>query len=350
MIRTIETVPSNTAFEGQSSAVSLTPGAISQAAEEAAERIAGFVVETPVFVSDSSNNGSAQVLIKDETKQQGRSFKDRGAGNAVNYHVLNDEGLVVTASAGNHGKGLARAAQENGLDSIVVVGESSTREKRAGIEQYGAELEVYGQNFDEALEFARNFAGERKGKFVHPFADPLVIAGQATIGLELLRQTPDMTDIVLPVGGGGMLAGVASVIKEHKEKVRVIAAQADGTSAFTDSLSQGKPLQNQPVNPSYEGIAVGSVNPLNFEIAKRVVDGTVKVIKLDLDRMIHDFKRQRGVWLEYAGAVGPAAATLLAQSTAEEADREIVTVASGANPPTSLIRYLTKRAKTYHWN
>ena len=197
--------------------------------------------------------GHTEVLVKDESVQPGGSFKDRGAGNAVLYHFEHGEDNFVTASAGNHGRGVARAATQ----STVVVPSSASDEKKNAIKNLGAELVVHGGNFDEALNRGLEISKENKGVFVHPYKNTLEIAGQATIALEILDQSPDVTHVVLPVGGGGLLAGVASVIKEHKENIQVVAAQVAGNRAYIDSLNAGRPLQNQPIDTKFEGIAVG---------------------------------------------------------------------------------------------
>lgn len=314
----------------------LTPSIVAEMAEEAAERISGLVNETPVYESEALSRGGATVQVKDETEQAGGSFKDRGSGSCVSYHFANGEVFFVTTSTGNHGKGVARAARELDAEPEIVLPESATKEKREGILRTGAKLMIAGKNFDQALAHGLALAEEKQGKFVHPYADPLVIAGQGTIGLELLRQTPDMTHLVLPVGGGGMLAGVASVIKEHKENVKIIAAQVEGNTAFVDSLRRGRALQGQPTDSSLEGIAVGSVHPLTFDLARPLVDQTVVVDQKTLYQTIGLIREETGKLLETAGAVSPAAARLVVEKYLLDSDSQLVAVASGANAPKNL--------------
>lgn len=318
------------------------PSGIAASAEEAAGRIEGFVMETPVHISEALSAEGAEVSVKAEYMQPGGSFKDRGAGNAVLYQTEQGLWLFVTTSAGNHGRGVGRAAAECGAESAIVLPKSASQEKRDGIARTGAELIIHGDNFDEALAYGLNLAGERDGYFVHPYADDQVIAGQATIALELLRQTPEMTHLVLPVGGGGLLAGVASVIKEHKENVRIIAVQVAGNTAYVDSLNRGVALQKQPVNRHLEGIAVGNVHPRTFEVAKKLVDYTVTVDESVLYQSIAAYKKESGIVLETAGAVSPAAAGLLANTAFKGQDVRLVALASGANAPRNLAEEVDK--------
>jgi threonine dehydratase len=318
------------------------PSDIAAAAEEAAGRIDGFVAETPVHLSPSLSAEGAQVAVKAETQQIGGSFKDRGAGNAVLYQTEQGLSVFVTTSAGNHGRGVGRAAVECGAEAAIVLPESASREKRDGIARTGAELIIHGENFDEALVYGLDLADARGGYFVHPYADRQVIAGQATIGLELLRQNPDMTHLVLPVGGGGLLAGVAAVIKEHAQNVKIIAAQVAGNTAYVDSLKGGVALQNQPIDKHLEGIAVGNVHPMTFELAKKLVDYTVVIDTFALYQTIAAYKKEQGVLLETAGAVSPAAAGLLAHTALKEQDVRLVAIASGANAPENLAEEVDK--------
>ena len=329
----------------------ITPAMIAGLAEEAVERLDGFVHETPLLSSEALSSGEAQIFVKDETQQPGGSFKDRGAGNAVLYHADEGEQMVVTASAGNHGKGVARAAKERGMDATVVVPNTASQEKKKGIEKLLGEVLVHGSNFNEALDYSLRLAESLSGSaHVHPYADRLVMAGQASLGLELLRQTPDMTHLVLPVGGGGMLAGVGSVIKHHRKDVEVIAAQVTGNSAFVDSLEVGKPLQGRPIISHFEGIAVGNVHPITFDLARQVVDRTVVVDPELVDQTMYDYRKEHDTLLERAGAVSPAAARHLALTAFAGEEVKIVAVASGANPPQVLSKWLSARARRRGWD
>ncbi|HYF97142.1 MAG TPA: pyridoxal-phosphate dependent enzyme [Patescibacteria group bacterium] len=329
----------------------INPETIVSLASDAADRIAGFIVATPVVEIGSFSQDGAQVLVKDETRQHGRSFKDRGATNGVASHSENGEEAIMTSSAGSHGISMSRAAQKYGLKADVVMSERATEEKKTAIRRYGAEVITHGEIFDDALEHGLSLAEDRKVPHLHPFADKLVIAGQATIGLELLEQTPDMTHLVLPVGGGGLLAGVASVIKEHKQGVKIIAAQVEGNTAYIDSLRKDRPLREQPVDRRFEGIAVGNIDPMTFEVAKRLVDQTVAIDAETLYKAIHYFKQEQGTLLETAGGVGLATASKIAETALGQGEEvKVITVATGANPSRNLGPYVEARARRFGWN
>lgn len=315
---------------------------ITQLALEASGRIAEFVKISPVVEDQSSG-----VLVKNESVQPGRSFKDRGAGNAVMFHEENGENSVITASAGNHGLGIARAAKELGLEATIIVNTNAADEKKARIKNQSAKLVEFGANFDESLAYALDLADAEGSKFVHPFANDLVMAGQATIALELLHQEPEMTHLVVPAGGGGLLAGVGSVIKELRSDVAVVVAQVEENTAFVDSLLAGAALHNRHVDVRFEGIAVGNINPLTFEIARKVVDRVVVVEREEVNHAIYDFKEEHKVLLEPAGAVGLAAARKLKKL---DDNSRIVTIATGANPRKITRAYIQARAQRFGWS
>lgn len=315
---------------------------ITQLALEASVRIAEFVKISPIVEDQGSG-----VLVKNEAVQAGRSFKDRGAGNAVMLHSENGETSVITASAGNHGLGVARAAKELGLEATIVVNTKAADEKKDRIKNQSAKLVEYGANFDESLAYALDLANVEDSKFVHPFADELVMAGQATIALELLHQEPEMTHLVIPAGGGGLLAGVGSVIKELRSDVSVVAAQVEENTAFVDSLLTGVAMRNRPVDLRFEGIAVGNINPMTFDIARKAVDSVVVVEREEVNRAIYDFNEEHKVLLEPAGAVGLAAARKLKKPGD---NNRIVTIATGANPRKVTRAYIQARAQRFGWS
>ncbi|GEM_PF-5375739 len=323
--------------------------AIARAAYEARERISSMICATTVARGGYLSHGQASVWIKDETQQAGGSFKDRGASNAVAYQVAqNGVERVLTASAGNHGYGVARAASLLGIESLVFVGASATTEKQARIRQRGAEVRVQGRTFDDALQFGLEFSEQFDEQFIAP-TDPSVMAGHATMGLELLEQVPDMTHLVLPVGSGGMLAGVGSVVKEHRDDVQIVAAQVRGCDAFTHSLQTGRAARNWPVDGRFEGVAVGTVNPAALKLARRVVDRTIVVEPDSVYETLYQHWQQTGQWLETAGAVSPAAARVLAAQLGDTTEARVVSVASGANPPGCLEAYVKDKARLHGW-
>lgn len=338
------------AYVNFNSAQQLTGEVISGAAVEAAPLLAGLAVETRVSRSDFLSQEGVDVFVKAEADQPGGSFKRRPAAVSVAYHAEHGASEVYTATTGNNGEAIAAAARHHEIKATVVMGHSSTEEKRQLVRQNGARLIVHGRDVDEATEYSEELSGREGGRFVHPGAGPLVVVGGGTMGLELVKQVPDMTHLVLPAGNGGMLAGVGNVVKEHLQGVKVVAAQIEGSTAFLDSLKAGVPLRNQPVDPRFEGLGVGNINPLTFALAQRVVDQTVVVGKDSLHQAAYRHYRATGQWLEWAGAASPAAGGQLASELSGQTEAKIVVVASGANPPRALPIYLKYRARDRDWD
>jgi threonine dehydratase len=330
----------------------LTAAAVTQLATEAAERVYEHLDATPVYRSTLLGTDRSQLLIKDESVQPNHSFKDRGAANAVS--ILAESGCeeVFTSSAGNHGLGIARAGLAFDMAPTIVVPRTASDEKKAALRRYGVHLVTQGADFEEALDEGLTLSRIAKGAFIHPFADMRVISGQATLGLELVEQVPDMTHLVLPVGGGGLLAGVASVVKQRLRSVQIVAAQAEGCEAFTRSLKAGRPVQRESANSLFEGVAVRSIHPLTYAIGRRVVDKSVVVTTEEVDKAIYLHHQSHdspsGRLLERAGGVSlAAAAQIAAESRLDRA--KIVAVASGANPPGIYRHYLETKARNLGW-
>lgn len=322
----------------------LTPEIIAERTYEAADRLEPFVKRTDTPEIEAFGSGHAKVFVKSEIDQPDGSFKGRGAGNAVFAYASEGAEFFVTASAGNHGRGFARAVAAIGLSGEVVVPETATEVKKREIQKNGIKPRVHGAVFDEALAEGIKIADDTNAVFVPPYADSLVISGQATIAKEMLNQVPDLEYVVLPVGGAGLLVGVASYIKEHKEGVKVVAAQVHGNRGFIDSLLADKPLQNRQVDKRFEGIAVSSTDPAMFDLARLLVDEVVVLDTSSLYKTIYEYKRITGKLLETAGAVGPAASKVVANNLSKE-DIKIGTVASGANPPSALDDFINAKAR-----
>lgn len=313
--------------------------------EEARNRIANFITLTPI-VEIQTPHDNVQILVKDEACQVGGSFKSRGAANAVMTYVEQGAEHVVTASAGNHGRGVAHAARKLGIDSTIFVGKSVSQEKRVAIQRLGGKVVVVGDTYDDAAEESHCYAQKKDLTLVHAFDDPLVRAGQGTIGSELLDENNSMTHLVLPVGGGGLLSGVASVVKSRRPDVQIIAAQVEGCSAFAESLKTGKLVSK--IDPRaaarFEGVAVGRPLPMNVAIGSLLVDRMFVVRQRSVYEAIHQWQQHTGILLETAGAVGLAGANQLALDLSREVgSATIVTAATGANPPAALKSYVNRR-------
>ncbi|MEU6340363.1 threonine ammonia-lyase [Streptomyces sp. NPDC046977] len=271
---------------------------------------------------------SSPVHLKCENLQRTGSFKVRGA--YVRIAGLRPEERaagVVAASAGNHAQGVALAASLLGVRSTVFMPVGAPLPKIAATREYGAEVRMRGQVVDETLHAARLYAEETGAVFIHPFDHPDIIAGQGTVGLEILEQCPEVRTIVVGVGGGGLAAGVALAVKSVRSDVRVIGVQAEGAAAYPPSLRAGRPVVLDTVATMADGIKVGSPGDVPFGIIRDLLDDVHTVSEDELSRaLLLCLERAKQV-VEPAGA-SPVAA-LLARPEAFEGP--VVAVLSGGN-------------------
>lgn len=247
---------------------------------DAAARILGHVRRTPLVpAAPSTRKGDkAELWFKPECLQVSGSFKARGAFNSVLSlpEDVRNRG-VVTASGGNFGAAIAYAGQQLGVPANVCVMTTSTQLARQRIASYGAELHVVGEFWDLSWEAGRKLAEERGGALLHPFADEATIAGQGTIGLEILDDMPDVETVVISIGGGGLIAGIAEAIKQRKPGVRIVGVEAAGCPTLYESRKAGHPVMMQNVVTNVPILAARATEPINFEIIERCVDEIILV-------------------------------------------------------------------------
>jgi threonine dehydratase len=229
------------------------------AIEAARARLAGTVAETPcAFSRTLSDLTGARCWVKLENLQLTGSFKERGAANVLLQLGAEERARgVVAASAGNHGLAVALHASRLGVAAIIVMPAWAPLRKVAWARRHGAEVVLYGENYDEAYARAREIEAERGLVFVHPFDDPRVIAGQGTIGLELIEQVSDLDAVLVPVGGGGLIGGIGLAIKSVAPRVRIIGVQAEETPAMKAALAAGQRVLVPAATTIADGIAVG---------------------------------------------------------------------------------------------
>lgn len=315
--------------------------------EEARRRLEGVARVTPVYGSETfSRLIGREVYLKAENLQRTGAFKIRGAFNRM--ATLSDEERragVVAASAGNHGQAVAWAAREAGLQATVFMPEDSPMAKVEATQSYGARVELGGEAFEEALAAALELAESSGATFVHPFEDERVIAGQGTIGLELAEQLPGVGTVVVPVGGGGLAAGIALALRELRPEVRLVGVQAAACAPLAGGESHGFTIA--------EGIAVKKPGELTSSILRELLDDVVTVSDEEISEAIVLLLERMKLVVEGAGAA--ALAALLAGRVGGAGPA--VAILSGGNiDPTLLIsvmrhgltlagRYLVLRTK-----
>ena len=308
------------------SEVSLTTGAD---VEAAAALLDGVVRHTPMWHSRGlADRVGGPVWLKCENLQRTGSFKIRGAYTRISRLTDAERARgVVAASAGNHAQGVALAARLLGCSATVFMPETAPLPKVAATRAYGAEIVLVGQTLTDALVAAAEH-GERTGSvFIHPFEHPDVIAGQGTVGLEILDQCPDVATVVVCAGGGGLVAGVAAAVKARRPDVKVVAVQAELAAAFPDSLAAGRPVPLSAMSTMADGIAVASPGDLTLAHVQGLVDEVRTVTEEDLSRALLFCLERAKLVVEPAGVA--AVAAVLAEPEAFQAP--VVAVVSGGN-------------------
>jgi threonine dehydratase len=275
----------------------------------ARELLQGIAIETPMEESRwLSAIAGGPVLLKAENLQRAGSFKIRGA--YVRMARLSPEERaagVVAASAGNHAQGVALAAQLLGIRAVVFMPNGAPIPKEKATRGYGAEVRFAGNTVDEALVHARAYADETGAVLVHPFDHADIVAGQGTVGLEILEQCPSVRTILVSTGGGGLTAGVAAAVKGQRDDVRVISVQAEGAAAYPESLRVGHPVALESMSTMADGIAVACPGEVPFATISSLVDECVTVSEESLSRALLMLLERAKLVVEPAGAAAVAA-------------------------------------------
>jgi threonine dehydratase len=274
--------------------------------QEARQRVAPVVRATPVDRSDSlSRLAGRPVLLKPEHLQRTGSFKIRGAYNRISQ--LPAGVGVVAASAGNHAQGVALAASLTGRPATIFMPVKAPLPKVEATRSYGAEVRLVGELVDECFDAARAYADETGAVYVPPFDDPWVIAGQGTIGLELADEAPEAEVVVVPVGGGGLISGIAAALAHTARSVRVVGVEAEGAAAVRASLDAGRCVAFDGVSTMADGIAIKSPSELTLAHIHAFVDDVVTVTEEEISRALLLLLERAKAVVEPAGAVGLAA-------------------------------------------
>ena len=298
---------------------------------EAQRRIAPHVHRTPVIRSATlSRETGYDVRLKAELFQRTGSYKIRGPSNKLpQLSVEQQRAGVICSSAGNHAQGVALAAAQLGIPAVVVMATNATPSKIAATKAYGAEVVLHGQIWDEANAEAERIAAERGLTMVHPFDDVQLIAGQGTVGLEILEDVPDVDVVVVPIGGGGLISGVAAAIRTRDPGVRIIGVESSGAPAMQRSVELGERVTLEEVQCSIDGLKVKQVGENTLALVRRYVE---KVVTLDdaviFDALLWTMSRCK---LVVEGAAAAPVAALLNGLVDAEPGASVVCVLSGGN-------------------
>jgi threonine dehydratase len=302
----------------------------------------GHVRPTPLFHSHSiSTQLGLPVYFKAENLQRAGSFKVRGAFYKL-FSLTEEEKSrgVIAASAGNHAQGVALAAQTLGIAATICMPEGAPITKVEATQAYGARIVLHGQTYDDAYQKALELQQEYGYTFIHGFDDPYTVAGQGTIGLEILDQLPDVATVFCPIGGGGLISGVAMAIKALKPSVRVVGVQAAGAPAIYLSQRKGDLVYTDSVRTIADGIAIKRPGTLNWDMIKQYVDEVVLVDEEEIVQSILVLLERAKLMVEGAGAVGLAA---LLHGKAAHVTGPVCVLLSGGNIDVNVLSRIIER-------
>ena len=302
-----------------------------QMIKEAQERLKGVAQKTGLSYSNSvSDLAGCEVYLKLENLQRTGSFKLRGAYNKVASLTPEErEKGVIAASAGNHAQGVALAASEYGCQSVICMPKHAPLSKITATRGYGANVVLYGDFFDEAAAKAVELTTEHGYTFVHPFNDPEVIAGQGTIALEIIEQLPEVDAIVAPIGGGGLISGLAVAAKNVNPKIKVIGVQTENMPSMKESIEKGQVITYNGKATLADGIAVKTPGDLTYDICKKYVDEIVTVDESEIASAILILLERGKTVAEGAGAVPVAA--LMSGKISGIRNKKVAALVSGGN-------------------
>lgn len=299
--------------------------------EAARKRISGIINQTPIVADEKLSAAiGAKAYLKAENLQRAGSFKIRGAYNKISQ-LSDDERSrgVITASAGNHAQGVALAARLTGTRATIVLPQFAPLTKIVATRSHGAEVIMQGDTFDEAVAYSKQLAEENGSLYVHAFDDDLIIAGQGTIGIEIAEAAPETTVVVVPIGGGGIISGIAIAVKELLPNARVIGVQSENVAPVKPSLAAGHPVEIETKPTIADGIAVKHPAERTLAIIKEFVDDVVTVTEEEIAEAIFHLAQNAHLVVEGAGAAGVAA--LLAGKVNLKSTDSVCAVLCGGN-------------------
>lgn len=310
-------------------------------------RVYDVAIETPLDAMPRlSKRAENQILLKREDLQPVFSFKLRGAYNKISGlpKALLERG-VICASAGNHAQGVALAARALNTRAVVVMPQTTPSIKVQAVKNFGGEVLLYGDIFDEAYQQARKMEQEQDLTFIHPYDDADVIAGQGTVGMEILRQYPDSIDAVfVPIGGGGLISGIATWVKYLRPEIKIIGVEPEDAASMYQALNQDERIVLKQVGIFADGVAVRQAGEETFKLVRETVDEVILVSTDEICAAIKDIFDDTRAIAEPAGALGIAG---LKKYAAREkiSDRTLIAINSGANVNFDRLRHVAERAE-----
>ena len=310
---------------------------------KAKERIKDIISDTPFsYAPHLSDISGSKIYLKKENLQVTGAFKIRGAYNKIaSLTDAERQCGVVAASAGNHAQGVALSAKKFDIKAVIVMPESTPLTKINGVKHYGAEVVLHGANYDEAYAYAVELSKENSFTFVHPFEDEEVIAGQGTVALDILDVCQDLDAVVIPVGGGGLISGMALAIKSINPTIEVIGVSAKGAPALKKSFEQKKPICTKSVRTIADGIAVRDTSEITLKYMLDNVDKFVSVDDSEIANAILFLLENQKLVVEGAGSVGVAA--LLHHKLEHLKGKKVAIVLSGGNVDVTLLSVIIEK-------
>ena len=295
---------------------------------KAKEKLSKVLLEThliysPIFSKESGN----KVFIKPENLQKTGSFKIRGAYNKISNLTVDEKKRgVIASSAGNHAQGVAYGAKESGIKAVIVMPKSTPLIKVESTKQYGAEVILHGDIYDDAYKKAKELEEKEGYVFVHPFNDEDVLDGQGTIALEILEELPETDIILVPIGGGGLISGIACAAKILKPEIKIIGVEPEGAASAYEAIKENKVVELKEANTIADGTAVKKIGDLNFEYIKKYVDEIITVSDYELMEAFLLLVEKHKIIAENSGILSVAATKKI-----KEKNKKVVSVISGGN-------------------
>lgn len=310
--------------------------------KNAQNRLKGVINKTSLtYAPILSKELNSDIFLKKENLQLTGSFKLRGAFNRI--ATLNEEKRkkgVVAASAGNHAQGLAYAAEHFACEATIFMPEATPLTKVSGVKSYGANVVLHGENFDEAYEAAKEFSKKNDIEFIHPFADDEVIAGQGSIALEILDQIDDLDELIVPIGGGGLIAGIAIAAKAVKPNIKITGVVATGARAMKESFEAHLPIDSLSVKTIADGIAVRDVTPKMLDLIIENVDEIVEVNDNEIANAILFLLEKHKLVVEGAGATATAA---IMHNKIDVEGSKVCAIVSGGNIDVTMLSLIIEK-------